>query len=308
VNTIARLSCAALLVVPAALSAQPAATPPTPLQNLKANIERIIGASGADWGIYMKSLETGEEIAINADRPMETASTIKLTLLTEVFEQIKAGRLRLTDKYTVTKADQVGGTGIIQFLDVGDSLTIKDLATLMVIVSDNTATDVLFRAVGGPQVVARRMQQLGFTETRPQWTVHDYFAALRGATDRLKFNGDPKNRFGQTTAREMGRLLEMMERGQLVDKASSDMMLQIMRRQLYRTRIPRYLDGSWEIPHKTGELPPYVADDVGVLERPGHRIVLTVLTDQRAGTGSYETLEDTIGRVAQQVAEYYEYR
>ena len=106
----------------------------------------------------------------------------------------------------------------------------------------------------------------------------------------------------------MGRLLEMMERGQLVDQSSSAMMLQIMRRQVYRTRIPRYLDGSWRVAHKTGELPPYVADDVGVLERPGHRIVLTVLTDQRDGAGSYEALEDAIGRVAQQVAEYYEYR
>jgi len=307
VNAIARLSCAALLAVPVALAAQPASTP-TPLDNLKASIVRIIGGTGAHWGIYMKSLETGEEIAINADQPMETASTIKLTLLTELFEQIKAGTLKLTDKYTVTKADQVGGTGVIQYLDVGDTLTIKDLATLMVIVSDNTATDVLFRAVGGPEVVAQRMRQLGFKETRPQWTVHGYFAALSAATDRLTFNSDPRNRFGQTTAREMGRLLEMMERGQLVDQASSDMMLQIMRRQLYRTRIPRYLDSSWRIPHKTGELPPYVADDVGVLERPGHRIVLTVLTDQREGTGSYEALEDAIGRVAQQIAEYDEYR
>ncbi len=306
-NAIAKLYCAAVLAAPVAVAAQPAATP-APLDRLKASIERIIGGTSAQWGVYMKSLETGEDLAINADRSMETASTIKLALLAEVFGQIKAGRLKLTDTYSVTKDDQVGGTGIIQDLDVGDTLTIKDLATLMVIVSDNTATDVLFRAVGGPAVVARRMQDMGFTETRPQWTVHGYFAALTAASDRLRFNSDPHNRFGQTTAREMGRLLEMMERGQLVDQASSDMMLQIMRRQLYRTRIPRYLDAGWRVPHKTGELPPYVADDVGVLERPGHRIVLTVLTDQREGAGSYEMLEDAIGRVAQQVAEYYEYR
>ena len=306
-NAISKLSCAILLAVPVAIAAQPAATT-APLDNLKASIERIVGGTSAEWGVYVKSLETGEEIAVNADRPMETASTIKLTLLTELFEQIKAGKLALTDKYTVTKADQVGGTGIIQDLDVGDALTIKDLATLMVIVSDNTATDVLFRAVGGPEVVARRMDQMGFTNTRPQWTVHAYFAALTGAKDRLQFNSDPRNRFGQTTAREMGRLLEMMERGELVDQPSSETMLRIMRRQLYRTRIPRYLDGSWRVPHKTGELPPYVADDVGVLERPGHRIVITVLTNQQAGAGSYEMLEDAIGRVAQQVAEYYEYR
>lgn len=306
-NAIAQLSCAALLAIPAGLAAQPAAAP-TPLDHLKASIVGIIGSTGANWGVYMKSLETGDEIAIDADRPMETASTIKLALLTEVFDRIKAGTLHLADKYTVTKADQVGGTGIIQDLDVGDSLTIKDLATLMVIVSDNTATDVLFRAVGGPAVVARRMQDLGLNETRPQWTVHDYFAAIRNAPDRRRFNSDPRNRFGQTTAREMGRLLEMMEQGQLVDRDSSETMLTILQRQLYRTRLPRYLDGGWVVAHKTGELPPYVADDVGVLERPGHRIVLVVLTDQREGTGSYEALENAIGRVAQQIAEYFEYR
>ena len=158
---------------------RPAGRHPAPLDNLKASIERIIGGTSAEWGVYVKSLETGEEIAVNADRPMETASTIKLTLLTELFEQIKAGKLALTDKYTVTKADQVGGTGIIQDLDVGDALTIKDLATLMVIVSDNTATDVLFRAVGGPEVVARRMDQMGFTRQ----TAVDRSCVLR-RTDR----------------------------------------------------------------------------------------------------------------------------
>ena len=73
----------------------------------------------ATWGIYVKSLETGEEIAINADAEMETMSTIKIPLMIEVFEQIKAGKFTLTDKYTFDAADMRGGTGIIRSLDAG---------------------------------------------------------------------------------------------------------------------------------------------------------------------------------------------
>jgi beta-lactamase class A len=97
----------------------------------------------ATWGIYVKSIETGEEIALDADRQMETMSTIKIPLMVEAFEQIKAGRFTLADKYTYADADTRGGTGIIRSLAPGAVLTVKDLITLMIIVSDNTATDVL---------------------------------------------------------------------------------------------------------------------------------------------------------------------
>jgi beta-lactamase class A len=103
----------------------------------------------------------------------------------------------------------------------------------------------------------------------------------------------------------MGRLLEMMERGTLVDKPSSDLMLQIMRGQLYRTRIPRYVTG-YRIPHKTGDFLPYVADDVGMLEAPGRTIVISVFTNNHFGSG--EMLENAIGLVAKEVADYFTYR
>lgn len=284
-----------------------APTPPTPLRNLQASIERITGSTNTQWGIYIKSLETNEEIAINADQPMETMSTIKLALMTEVFEQIKAGKFKLTDKYTFAEPDRLPGTGVIKYLDAGAVLSVKDLISLMVVVSDNTATDVLYRMVGGPEAVNQRMQQLGFTQTRARATGHAWFAALRAAPSAEALDREGKHPFGQTTAREMGRLLEMMERGQLVDKSSSDLMLQIMRGQLYRTRIPRYIEGGWRIPHKTGDFLPYVADDVGVLESPQHHVIVSIYT-HRHGPGSGAMIEQAIGRVAQQVAEYFEYR
>jgi beta-lactamase class A len=281
------------------------AQPQTPLQRLEASILRTTRSVNATWGIYVKSLETGEEIALDADRQMETMSTIKIPLMIEAFEQIKAGKFRLTDKYTFVEADSEPGTGTIQRLDYGAVMTVKDLITMMIIVSDNTATEVLFRMVGGPDAVNARMRALGLKATRAMNVPSKWFPALRSAPTTEQFYREGKFPFGLSTPREMGRLLEMMERGALVDKPSSDLMLRIMRGQLYRTRIPRYVTG-YAIPHKTGDFLPYVGDDVGVLEAPGKTIVLSVFTGNHFGSG--EVLENAIGLVARDVAEYFAYK
>jgi beta-lactamase class A len=278
---------------------------PTPLQRLRADIERTITGVNATWGIYIKSLETGEVIAINADKPMDTMSTIKIPLMAEVFEQIKAGKFKLTDKYTLVQEDVLSGTGILRSLDVGAVVTVKDLITLMIIVSDNTATDILYRMVGGPEAVNRRMAALGLKETRAPGTARDWFTALRAAPSSAEFHRAAKHPFGLSTPREMGQLLELMERGTLVDKPSSDLMLQIMRGQLYRSRIPRYVTG-FRVPHKTGDFLPFIADDVGMLEAQGKTILVSIFTANHFGSG--EALENAIGLVAKQVADYFAYR
>jgi beta-lactamase class A len=276
-----------------------------PLQRVKASIERTTRSVNATWGIYVKSLETSEEIAIDADRQMETMSTIKIPLMVEVLEQIKAGKFALTDKYTFVQADSQPGTGTIQRLDPGAVMTVKDLITMMIIVSDNTATEVLYRMVGGPEAVNRRMDALGLKNTRAMNVPSRWFPSLRSAPSTEQFYREGKYPFGLTTPREMGRLLELMERGTLVDKNASDLMLRIMRGQLYRTRIPRYV-GGYTIPHKTGDFLPYVGDDVGVLEAPGRTIVISVFTGNHFGSG--EALENAIGLVAKEVADYFAYR
>jgi beta-lactamase class A len=295
------------LIAGDALEAVPrqAQAPQTPLQRLEASILRTTRSVNATWGVYVKSLDTGEEIAVDADRQMETMSTIKIPLMIEAFEQIKAGKFRLTDKYTFVEADSEPGTGTIQRLDYGAVMTVKDLITMMIIVSDNTATEVLFRMVGGPDAVNARMRALGLKATRAMNVPSKWFPALRSAPTTEQFYREGKFPFGLSTPREMGRLLEMMERGALVDKPSSDLMLRIMRGQLYRTRIPRYVTG-YAIPHKTGDFLPYVGDDVGVLEAPGKTIVLSVFTGNHFGSG--EVLENAIGLVARDVAEYFAYK
>ncbi len=311
-TTLAMLAGTAFVLAPAvtvpALDAVFAQQPPpaqTPLQRLESNIRTLTRSVNATWGIYVKSLETGEEIAIDADRQMETMSTIKIPLMVEVLEQVKAGKFKLTDKYTFAAADSQPGTGTIQRMDPGAVMTIKDLMTMMIIVSDNTATEVLYRMVGGPQAVNARMDAMGLKNTRAVNVPSKWFPQLRAAASTEQFYRDAKYPFGLSTPREMGRLLEMMERGTLVDKPSSELMLQIMRAQLYRTRIPRYVTG-YRIPHKTGDFLPYVGDDVGVLEAPGRTIVLTVFTGNHFGSGV--ALEDAIGLVAKEVADYFAFR
>jgi beta-lactamase class A len=300
------VSLAAVALGTAPSAQQPPA--PTPLQRLNASIERTTKSVNATWGIYLKSLDTGEEIAIGADRQMETMSTIKIPLMIEAFEQIKAGRFKLADKYTLVAGDILPGTGIIQRLDPGAVLTVKDLITLMIIVSDNTATDVLYRMVGGPEAVTRRMQALGLKATRPMNSATAWFAALRAAPSAEAFYREGKHPFGLSTPREMGMLLEKMERGELVDRTSSDLMLQIMRGQVYRTRIPRYIT-EYRVPHKTGDFLPFVGDDVGMLEMPGtpgKTIIVSIFTGDHFGSG--EALENAIGLVAKEAADYFAYR
>ena len=296
-----------LVLSSSALWAQAPAPAPTqaPLDRLKSSIERITKSVNATWGIYVKCLETGEEIAINADRPMDTMSVIKIPLMAEVFEQIKAGKFKLTDKYTLTAEDVRPGTGTLRSMDPGALMTVKDLITYMNIVSDNTATDVLYRMVGGPEMVTKRMETYGLKDTKAPHPASKWFEDLRAAPSPEEFHRQAKTPFGLSTPREIGILLERMEKGTLADTDSSKLMLQILRGQLYRTRIPRFLSG-WRIPHKTGDFLPYIGNDVGVLEAPGRTVVISVFTSNHFGSG--EALEEAIGRVAEQVGAYFAYR
>jgi beta-lactamase class A len=150
------------------------------------------------------------------------------------------------------------------------------------------------------------MEEMGLKATRAPGPASDWFSALRAASSAEQFHRDAKTPFGLSTPHEIGALLEKMERGELVDKASSEMMLSMMRGQIYRTRIPRYLGYRFPIPHKTGDFLPYIGNDVGVLEMPGRTVVLSIFTANHFGAA--DRLEDTIGRIAEQTANYFGYR
>jgi beta-lactamase class A len=292
----------AILLLAAVAAAQPA--PPSPLKRLEGGIQQITHSINADWGIYIKCLETGEEIALNADRPMDTMSVIKIPLMVEAFRQIEAGKFALTDRIELTDPAKRPGTGVIQMLDPGVQLTIKDLLMLMIIVSDNTATDLIYGKVGGPEPMNALMKSWGLETIHASGTAEAWFKALRAAPSPEQFHREGKTPFGVSSPRDMGRLLEKIEKGEAVSKQASDQMLQIMRRQVYSSRLPRYAAGSgFRIPHKTGDFLPYIGNDVGILESPSRHVVISVFTAHHYGAGVY--LEDAIGRVAELAANYF---
>jgi beta-lactamase class A len=277
----------------------------TPLARLQSNIERITRSVNAKWGIYIKCVETGEEIAINADETMDTMSVIKIPLMAEVFRQIEAGKFALTDRVTLKESDKRPGTGVIRSLDAGASLTIKDLITLMIIVSDNSATDMLFEKVGGVDPVNKLMQSYGLSSIKATAPSDVWFKALRAEPDLWKFHTEGKTPYGLSSPRDMGRLLERIHKSEVVSKQASEQMLQIMRGQVYSSRLPKYVTG-FRVPHKTGDFLPYIGNDVGILESANRHIVISVFTARHNGIGP--NLEDAIGRIAEQVANYFAYR
>jgi beta-lactamase class A len=292
------------VVVPSQLAAQqPQQT--TPINRLQANIERITRSVNAKWGIYIKCIETGEEIAVNADETMDTMSVIKIPLMAEVFRQIEAGKFSLTDRVILKETEKRPGTGVIRSLDAGASLTIKDLITLMIIVSDNTATDMLFEKVGGIEPVNKLMQGYGLSTIKATGPTDTWFKAINAEPDRWKFHTEGKTPFGLSSSRDMGKLLEKIYKGEAVSKKSDDQMLGIMRGQVYSSRLPKYVTG-FRVPHKTGDFLPYIGNDVGILESANRHVVISVFTARHNGIGA--NMEDAIGRIAEQVANFFSFR
>ena len=226
-----RRSFLAALPLPLPLFAQAPQAALTPLDRLRSAVERITRSVNATWGIYIKCLETSEEVAIDATRQMDTMSTIKIPLMVEAFRQIEAGKFALSDRVKLRDEDNRPGTGIIRSLDAGADLSIKDLITLMIIVSDNTATDLMFAKVGGIDPVNRLMTEYGLTQTRATVPSFSWFAALRAAKSPADFHREAKHPYGLSSPRDMGSLLEKIKTGQAVSKGASEQMLQMVFRR-----------------------------------------------------------------------------
>jgi Beta-lactamase enzyme family len=128
---------------------------------------------------------------------------------------------------------------------------------------------------------------------------------LRASSSPDAFHREGKHPFGLSSPRDTGKLLEKIKTGGAVTKQASDQMLQILRGQVYRTRLPKYVT-NFTIPHKTGDFLPYIGNDVGILESRARNIIVSIFTANHFGIGA--DLEDAIGRIGEQVAAYYTYR
>ncbi len=121
--------------------------------NLTDRLAQIERESGCELGIFVHNLQTGEETALNADALYPMASTFKVPILVTAFQQIAAGRLRLDDRRNLLDAAKAPGSGLLPHFEAGLTPSLQDLLTLMIIISDNTATDMVMALVGGPAVI-----------------------------------------------------------------------------------------------------------------------------------------------------------
>lgn len=250
--------------------------------SLQSQIEHIIAQSGAEMGVAIHHIESGEEIQINAERLFPMASVLKIPVLAEAMAQLADNRFRLTDRWTLTDAEKNLGSGVLPFFEAGLSPTVLDLLTLMIIISDNTATDLVINRLGGPGAVEARMQQLGLHNIFFKMTIRQLFEdclpSTDGTLDRTEFarhfhkvgyrkegvtfKASPEN--NASSAQDMTRLCAMAFRGEIVDRTHSDQMLAILLKQQLNDRLPRFLPPGTKFAHKTGTIGG-VRNDAGVI-------------------------------------------
>jgi beta-lactamase class A len=243
-------------------------------------LDAIVAQTGADLALAAMNLTTGEGIARNAQRSMPTASVFKLPLLIEVFRQTEAGALDLDERITLRAEDVVMGSGILRDFGPGLQPTLRDLATIMVIVSDNSASNLLLDRVGGPQRVNATMRDLGL----PSIVVHR----------RIVFGEITTNAsLAEAAPRDLMRLMAMLAREELVSPAASREMLAILGRQRYLEQAPRFIAyrpyaGDFGLPqpvkvfNKTGMINGLRADTGLVTIDPDVRIAYSVVNDTGA--------------------------
>jgi beta-lactamase class A len=244
-------------------------------QSLPPEVQSVIDQFRGQLYFAAKNLRTGETIAYRSDSKVQTASVIKVPILVELLTQAQEHRLSLQDVIACTEANRVEGAGILQNLGAGLHLTVRDAAVLMIVLSDNTATNMVIDKIG-VAAVNSRMRALGLKETTL------YKKVFQPATEPLP-EEQKKWGLGVTTPAEMLALMEKIYRREAAGAAACEEMITIMKRQTDRDQIPRYLVGpAWDkvvVANKTGALD-RVRNDIGIVFTPQGDYILSLFAQE----------------------------
>lgn len=262
---------------------------------LQSQLTEIAGAHHGKVALYATQLNTGRTATLNPDAVVQTASVIKLTILYEAMEQVRTGKARWDDPIQLKPDDAVSGSGVLLFLDTPKTLTLKDILTLMIVMSDNTATNLAIDKLGLDAVNAR-IAWLGLKDT------HLYKKIGKPAEGPMPAD-QPRYGLGKTTPREMAQVIERIGLCRLdgpgkgsagpitaEDAAICSVAIKMLRNQFYRETIPRYLEkldsteaGSGTA-SKTGSLNS-VRADVAIVAGKSGPVVLSIFTYDNRDTG-----------------------
>lgn len=267
---------------------------------------------GGTIGVMVDHLDRDLRLEYNADEHYPTASTLKTPLLYEQYLQAEAGKVDLNERVTLSHANRVPGSGVLQDLDEGLQPTIRDLGELMIIVSDNWATDLLYDRLGKDEMAAT-LKKLGLTNTFIPLTIREMFCYIAGidpddpAADYAALreglrSADPKpdcvafaddSRNNVSSPNDMGKLMRLIHEGHGISPENRDAIVQTLKNQNFGTMIPGRLpqDAGIETAHKTGSLRGIRAD-VGIVYSPQVNYVIAMMSKGQGDTA------ETIDRMA----------
>ncbi len=285
------------------------ASPPQEDQALDQQLQSIAAAHHGKLAVYAHNLRTGQTASFSPDLPVKTASTIKLGILLDAAEQIRAGKAAFDEKLVLNHDNQVEGSGVLAQLTPPLPLTLGDTLTLMVILSDNTATNMAIDRLGLPHIDAT-LRAAGLNQT---WLYKKVYVPASGPMPP----DQPQFGLGKTTAREMASILERIAECRLALDGSAALpgdgpicgkLLHMLRNQQDRESLPRYIEsldtsenGS-AIGNKTGALN-QVRNDVALISTKAGPVVIAAFTfdnaDQR-WTGDNEG-EQTLAKIGKAV-------
>ncbi|MGO9336685.1 MAG: serine hydrolase [Terracidiphilus sp.] len=274
-------------------------------------LQSIAAAHHGMVAVYAHNLKTGETASLDPDEPVKTASVIKMGILLDAAEQIRAGRASLDEKLVLTKANQVEGSGVLGQLTAPLGLTLRDTLHLMVVVSDNTATNMAIDRLGLDHINAT-LRAAGLRQTVLYKKV---YMPAQGPMPA----DQPKFGLGKTTAGEMDSIMERIAECRLSldgsgpklgDGPLCGALLHMLRQQQDRDDLPRYIEaldtsehGS-AIANKTGALD-QVRNDVALIATKNGPVVIAAFTWENADqrwTGDNEA-QKTLGKLGEAIVQ-----
>ena len=264
--------------------------------SLVESIETIISDAAIDAGVAVWHIESGARLDVNGDATFPLASTFKVPILATACKQLATGEISLDTRVPLADEDKSMGSGILPFFESGLQPTVRDLLTLMIIISDNTATDIMVDYLGGAAEIEAYMHQLGFTdiffklnckdllrcafppdvadlppEALAKWTTENDI--LR---DSLPFSKGPENNVGTATA--MTELLHLMFGDHFPDDVRA-VAFDILGKQQFTHRIARFLPRGVKIASKTGTIGG-IRNDCGIIRiSDANHVILSLFVE-----------------------------
>jgi beta-lactamase class A len=278
-------------VTPATVKKQPSVVLKQEITALKQKIQALaVKNPKLVAGAFFVDLDNGNYVNVEGDRPFAAASTIKVPVLVAFFEAVDAGKIRLDETFIASKDVLASGSGSMQYKGVNKPYSALETATQMIVVSDNTATNMLIKRLGGKEFLNARFHSWGMKNT----VIKNPLPDLEGTNT--------------TSPEDLALLLGRVNNGELISLKSRDRMLGIMQETETRTLLPQGLEKEAIIAHKTGDIGS-VLGDAGIVDMPsGKRYLGAVLVQRPHNDATAKPLIQQISKTVYQHLKWYEKR